>query len=154
MEKDLGILVENRLATSRQCAFVTKKAKGILGYIRKTVASRLKEMILPLFFTVVGPHLEYFVQFKKDRDLLERVQQRATKMIKNLEHLPCEEKLNKLDLFSLEKIRLRENLTNVYKYLKGSRKQMDESRFFSVVHGDRTRSNGLKLEHRKFHANV
>ena len=52
------------------------------------------------------------------------------------------------------KRRLRENLINVYKYLKGGGRQMDEARVFSVVHSNRTRSNGLTLEYRKFHTNM
>ena len=42
------------------------------------------------------------------------------------------------------------DMINVYKYLKGSGRQMDEARLFSVVCRNRTRSNSLKLEHRKF----
>ena len=76
-------------------------------------------------------------------------------MIKGLEQLLDEERLSNLGLFSLGKRSLRGDLINVYKYLKGGGRQMeDEARFFSVVCSDRTRSNGLKLEHRKFRTNM
>ena len=94
------------------------------------------------------------LQFKKDRDLLEEVQWRSTRLIKGLEHLLYEERLRALGLFSLGKSRLRGDLITVYKYLKGGGRQMDEARLISVVCSNRTRGNGLNLEHRKFCTNV
>jgi len=57
-------------------------------------------------------------------------------------------------MFSLGKRRLRGDLIDVYKYLKGVGRQKDETMLFSVVHSESTRSNGLKFEHRNFHTNV
>ena len=118
-EKDLGVLIDEKLNMSQQCA-PAAQVNCIQDFNKRSVTSRLREvMLLPLYSALLRPYLEYCVQFwgpqyKKDMELLERVQTRATEMIRRLEHLPCESRL-----FSLEQRRLWEDLIVAFQFLKG-----------------------------------
>ena len=147
-EKDLGICIQNNLKPDRHIDESVKKANQILGQIYRTIEYKSVENILPLYLTLVRPHLEYCVQawapyYTKDIDKLEKVQKRALRMIPELNGLSYEEKLQHLNLFSLSKRRLRGDMIETFKIFQGI--DNISSDIFFNLNKSNTRGHAYKL---------
>ena len=119
-KKDLRITISNDLKPSEHCSDAIKTANKLVGFICRTFAYKSVKVTHTLFNALVRPHLEYCVQFwspyyKKDIDKLERIQRRVTEIIPRLRNKSYEERLNELNLFSLSKHKLREDLIELLK---------------------------------------
>ena len=92
VERDLGVLVQNDLKVYQQCCQAANKAKRMLGMINRTFTLKSKSIILPLYKSLVRPHLDYDISawrphYQKDIALLEQVQHRATKMVSGVRNM-------------------------------------------------------------------
>ena len=111
-ERDLGIIIDHKMNMSLQCDAAASNASKTLACIHRCFSSKSQDIILLLYLALVRPQLEYCIQFwvaafKKDVEKLERVQRRATHMIRGQENRPYDDRLRAMGLFSLEKHRLR-----------------------------------------------
>ncbi|KFW06644.1 hypothetical protein N326_08555, partial [Eurypyga helias] len=150
-EKDLGVLVDEKLDMSRQCALAAQKANRILGCIRRSVASRSREGILPLYSALVRPHLEFSIHVWSPQPTQEGYRpvgaspEEATKMLRGLEHLCYGDRLRELGLFSLEKRRLRGDLIAAFNCLEGAYEKAG-GRLVTRTCSEKTGGNGFKLK--------
>ena len=147
-ERDLVVLAGSRLHRSQPHVLAAQRTNDTLGCIKHSTTSRSEEGIVPLCSALVQPHLEHCVkfwapQFEKDVKVLECVQRKATKLVRGLEGMSCEEQLRTLGLSSLEKRRLRGDLIVLYSFQRrGSGEGGAE--LFSLFSSDKTRGNGSK----------
>ena len=123
-ERDLGIQITSDLKWHSQCSLAASKGNRILGMLNRTFVNKDQELWKMLYTSLVRPHLEFASsvwnpQLKGDINVLEKVQNRATKMIKRLKHLTPEERNKNLNLTSLEVRRTRGDLIQMYNLLHG-----------------------------------
>ena len=145
-EKDLGVTVTESFKPSKQCSISAAKANRILGIIKKTFSSRDSAVIAKLYKSLVRPHLEYAIQawspyLQRDIDTLEKVQRRATKMVEGIEELSYEDRLEYLNLTTLITRRLRGDLIEVFKILKGT-DDLPKEYLFQMRSEDKNRLRG------------
>ena len=123
-EKDIGVIIDSSLSFDCHIATKIQKANSILGLISRTFEYKDKKSITILYKSLVRPHLEFSNQvwapFKKKHIIsLENVQRRATRIIPGLKHLEYKERLLELSLLSLAYRRLRGDVIELFKIIKG-----------------------------------
>ena len=106
-EKDLGICITADLKPSKQCRVAYNKAVRILGMINRTIKYKNRQTLVALYKSLVRPLVEYCTPawspyYVKDKELLERVQHRFSRMVPWMRTLAYEERLEELRIWALE----------------------------------------------------
>ena len=148
-EKDLGLTISADWKVSEQCGIAARKGNQLLGMIKRNITYREKNLIIPLYKSIVRPHLEYYIQawrphLKKDIDKLERVQRRATKLIPELRILSYEDRVQQCKLTTLETRRVRGDQIEVFKITHGI-EGLDSGMFFKYRTDNGTRGHSWAL---------
>ena len=156
VEKDLGIQISDTLKPKEHIAYITKKANMVLGCINRTYTDKSRKNMLPLYKTLVRLLIEYCQQvwspyLIKDIQKVEKVQRRFTKMVSGMKNLTYSQRLERLDLLSLEKRRKRADLIETYKIHTGATR-IDRDKMFQV--STHTRTRGHSLKHQKQHTRL
>ena len=145
LEKDLGVFVASNWKTSAHVAKVAARANSMLGRIRHTFTYINKDIFMKVYPSLVRTHMEFAVQawspqLKKDIEILEKVQARATKLVPEISNLSYPQRLIELGLTTLVERRKRGDLIEVFKIMHGF-DNLDRSQFFTMrseVHSYRT----------------
>ena len=153
-EKDLGVKFDASLSFSKHVSMIANKANQIVGIIRRTFTFMDEIMLKTLYKSLVRPNLEYAnciwsPMYNKDEEIIEKVQRRATKLVRNLHDLTYEERLQKLNLPTLAYRRKRGDLIQVYKIMHGLN-DMQKDELFEMATGNvDTRGHNLKIFKRR-----
>ena len=157
-EKDLGVRITSDLKVSAQCAYVCARANRVLGMISRTMVYRGPDILTKLYKSLVRPHLEYCVSvwsphYVKDRERLEKVQHRFMRMVSGLRGLEYEERLERLNLLTLEERRNRSDLIELFRISRGL-SAIPWNLFFRADNSERTRGHSRKLIKESFRLDI
>ncbi len=104
--RDLGVPLDTTFTASAHCIEAANTARRLLFLARRSFCELSKTVFTPLYCALVRPHLEDAMEanaptLRADINQLERVQRFATRLVRGLRHVPYEERLRQLNLFSL-----------------------------------------------------
>ena len=152
MEKDLGVVVDNKLTFSQHINSTVVKANQVVGMITRSFKYMDKDIFVQLFTSRVRPILEYGnviwnPRLIRDIDAVERVQRRATKTVPGISTMSYSDRLRTLRLPSLVYRRTRGDMIETYKFLHNVYDLNNE--WLRRDPSTRTRGHSLKLEKRR-----
>lgn len=150
VEKDVGVIISDKLSCSDHLAEKVSKANKIVGLIRRTFVTLDTTIFKALFTALVRPHLEYANQvwnpyLVKDFEMVENVQRRATRLVPELKGLSYEERLRKLNLPTLSYRRARGDMIETYKILTGKYDRGCTQDILKLRETNISRGHSLKL---------
>lgn len=132
-EKDIGVVVTKNLKPAVQCSKAAGRATAVLHQLRKVFLYRDRHMFVKLYKQYVRPHLEFSTPAWSpwnigDKEVLEKVQEKAVRMVAGLKGSSYEERCKELGLESLEKRREYQDMALVHKILSE-----DQQNFFTLA---------------------
>ena len=148
-EKDLGIEFRSNLNFDEHISRTVNKVNKIIGLVRRKFSYIDKSLFLTLYKSIIRSHIDYgnliyFPTTKKNKQILENAQRRATRLVPELRGLTYEDRLRELNLTTLEYRRNRYDLIQTFRIIKNF-DDVDLSRFFRFSSND-LRGHSLKLE--------
>ena len=157
-ELDLGVLFQKDLKWSKQCNKVVNTTNKILGMIKRTFTYLDIDSFVQLYKSLVRPHIDYCIQvwrpyLQKDIDALEKIQRRATRMLPVLREKSYEDRLKILNLTTLETRRIRGDIIQAFKIIKGF-DDVETDNFFMFRKTKCTRGHSLTLFKSQCHLDI
>ena len=124
-EKDLGVWVSSNLKSTRQCNAVYKRASNVLGMLKRIFSGFTVNTLPIVTKTYLMPSMEYAIQawspwFKKDSELLDKINHRAPKMVRELEHLSYNERMESVNMLGSNCRMIRADLILTYRILSNT----------------------------------
>ena len=157
-EKDVGVIIDNKLSFDKHITEKVNKANSIVGIIRRTFEYLDIKTFRLLFTSLVRPHLEYAnpvwnPYLQKHIDMIENVQRRATKMVPGLTNLSYEDRLRRLKMPTLTYRRTRGDIIEVYKIVSGKYDE-EVSNIFQLSDVENTRGHSYKIYKQRARLNI